>query len=134
MSLSAPEPSKRAKSQRALDLIHGRRGGRSLPRQSDYDQALAVTVAETQGDIVRATCGCTRWLVARRDVGTRCRACDQPMLARLVILDDPPSIEQRDEAGWIHLGQAIGACVVCDQPCRSWDPDDRPRHPTCCAA
>lgn len=45
-----------------------------------------------------------------------------------------PTVEderQRDEAGWIILDRAIGACVVCGEPCRSWDPDDHPRHPLC---
>lgn len=37
----------------------------------------------------------------------------------------------REEPGWIWTGRRVGLCVVCDQPCRSWDPDDRPRHPTC---
>jgi hypothetical protein len=45
-----------------------------------------------------------------------------------------PTVEQeieRDERGWIWLAGAIGPCVVCDEPCRSWDDENRPRHPTC---
>lgn len=45
-----------------------------------------------------------------------------------------PSAEQeleRDENGWITLNHAIGACVACDEPCRSWDAEDHPRHWNC---
>jgi hypothetical protein len=52
-----------------------------------------------------------------------------------VVLAVPrPSVDQeleRDERGWIWLAGAAGPCVVCDEPCRSWDDENRPRHPTC---
>ena len=35
------------------------------------------------------------------------------------------------DAGWRYERRAIGRCCVCGEQCRSWDPDDRPRHPTC---
>lgn len=35
------------------------------------------------------------------------------------------------DAGWRYERKAIGRCCVCGQQCRSTDPDDRPRHPTC---
>ena len=37
----------------------------------------------------------------------------------------------RDEAGFAYVDHAIGNCCVCGEPCRSWDPEDHPRHPTC---
>lgn len=75
----------------------------------------------------------------RQDVGPRSDAAAERLRAcrgaLVVVLAIPrPSAEQellRDEGGWIYLRSAIGPCVVCDEPCRSWDPDDRPRHPTC---
>lgn len=39
------------------------------------------------------------------------------------------SVWCRDE--WTYAGQAIGACSVCDEPCRSTDPEGRRRHPNC---
>ena len=45
-----------------------------------------------------------------------------------------PSVDDellREAPGWIWPGRRVGLCVVCDEPCQSWDPDDHPRHPTC---
>lgn len=52
----------------------------------------------------------------------------------IVLAIPRPTAEQeleRDERGWITLRHAIGTCVVCDEPCRSWDSEDHPRHWTC---
>lgn len=89
-ALAQPGPSKRAKSASALDLIYGRQGGRRLPPKSDFEQAADFAHAIADGKVVVASCDCTRWWLARRDVGQRCRACDSPMLAERnwVLLDD----------------------------------------------
>lgn len=35
------------------------------------------------------------------------------------------------DSGWRYERHAIGRCCVCGEQCRSWDPYDRPRHPSC---
>ena len=77
--MTAPAPSKRARSARALDLVHGRGGGRRLPRLSDYEQDLAFKAAAAEGRIVRAHCLCESWWLAPCDVGSTCGACGTPM-------------------------------------------------------
>ncbi len=86
-----PGPSKRAKSQAARDLVYGRGGGRNLPLQSDYEQHVAFMADVDRGLIVRVVCFCTWWWLVRKDVGTRCRHCDEPMVA------EPRAIELLDE-------------------------------------
>lgn len=122
-------PSKRAKSQRALDLVHGRKGGRSLPRESDYEQAVRLEAAIAQGVVVRVRCRCTRWLITARHVGDLCRACDAPMLAHRVVDSSSPVVIGRDD--WTYADHALGLCVAGDGPCRSVDPAGMLRHPNC---
>lgn len=61
-------------------------------------------------------------LRARRDEVAAVLAIPRPTVAQEL---------ERDERGWIWLAGAIGPCVICDELCRSWDNEDRPRHPTC---
>lgn len=88
--LAAPGLSKRARSQKALDLVHGHRGGRSLPRLSDFAQDQALQAEIAKGTVVRANCTCTSWLLARCDVGKACRACGDLMVAerRFTLVDE----------------------------------------------
>lgn len=79
--VARPEPSKRAKSQAALDLVHGRKGGRNAHQLTDFEAAEALKAAVASGTVVRARCMCTWWWIARRDRGKACLACRLPMVA-----------------------------------------------------
>ena len=77
--MTAPAPSKRAKSTSARDLRYGRQGGRWAPLQSDREQAAAFKEAAAEGRIVRAHCACESWWLAPRDAGTACGNCGTTM-------------------------------------------------------
>lgn len=127
----------------ALDLVWGRGGGRRLDTLTTAEEAADFDQAVADGKIVHAACGCSWWWLARRDVGQVCRGCDQPMVARrnwrpiddraalVAVLPSAEHERLRDRAGWIILDRAIGECIAGDGPCRSWDPQNRPRH-LCC--
>jgi hypothetical protein len=126
----------RAKSTSARDLRYGRQGGRT-----DAEQAEAFAAALDSGEIVHGKCRCTRWWLAKIDVGSRCLHCDERRMplaqARHKLsgntVDCPPecrcSVWCRDE--WEYARHAIGACEACGEPCRSVDPEGRKRHPSC---
>jgi hypothetical protein len=57
------------------------------------------------------------------------RQLDHPLPPTEHSADCRCSVWCRDE--WAYAGQAIGACSVCGEPCRSTDPEGRRRHPTC---
>jgi hypothetical protein len=50
---------------------------------------------------------------------------------RAVVTTPPLSWPMTDESGWVYVESSAGPCAICDEQCRSIDPDGVPRHPTC---
>lgn len=63
----------------ATDVRYGRRGGRTLAKQTQAEQEAAWQAAIAEGRIVRASCDCTLWWLIPRQLGDTCLACGGPM-------------------------------------------------------
>lgn len=59
----------------ALDIVHGRQGGRRLPTLSAGGQALVFAAAIGSGQVVYAECLCSYWWLAPVTLGQLCDAC-----------------------------------------------------------
>lgn len=59
----------------ALDIVHGRQGGRRLPALSGKAERLVFAQAMADGQVVYAECLCSYWWLAPVTLGEPCDAC-----------------------------------------------------------